>query len=160
MKTTRYNIFETNSSSSHSITISKDLTATLDSIPLDSKGVLHVYPDEFGWGVDEFTDPEPKASYCYTWVKLNSDASKLAMLESVLKKQTGAKKVIFHTLTEYEEELKADGELTGDDESYGLGGSIDHQSHDVAEEAFTSSKKLKQFIFNPKSVLKLDNDNH
>ena len=158
MKTIRYNIFETNSSSSHSITISKDLTTTLDSMSLDSKGVLHVYPGEFRWGEDTFTDPETKASYCYTWAKINEDPSKMAMLGTVLKKQTGAKKVMFHELTEYEEELQEDQELTKDDLS-GFGGQIDHQSSDVAEEAFTSSKKLKQFIFNPKSILHISSDN-
>ena len=67
------------------------------------------------------------------------------MLTKVLKEVTGATNVEFHT----------SDDCMNRDWSY-----IDHQSHGTSNHAFESEEILKNFIFNPKSTLQTDNDNH
>ena len=43
---------------------------------------------------------------------------------------------------------------------YEVEGYIDHQSSDVADDAFETEDQLKHFIFNQDSCLTIDNDNH
>ena len=57
----RCNIFETNSSSIHAVSIFK---GTNYSIPEN----IEIRPGEFGWYPDTFCDPESKLSYLYTWI--------------------------------------------------------------------------------------------
>ena len=57
---TRKNVFETNSSSVHSIVIHKHP----DSLAIPESLVFR--PGEFGWEVDALDTPEEKASYLYT----------------------------------------------------------------------------------------------
>lgn len=144
MKTIRQSIFETNSSSSHSITISRS-SKLLDSIGLEDDGSVHIYPGDFGWGVDVFKDPETKASYCYTYAENYAAPEKFNLLTEVLLEQTGAKKVIYHKEAEPQ---------VGSGAGY-----IDHQSQDTCEKAFRNKETLKRFIFNPESILIIGNDN-
>lgn len=134
---TRMSVFETNSSSTHSISIetaqSMDLLQTI--CPNDS-GTIYLYGGEFGWEPETFTDAETKANYCAT--DMQSDREKLEMLSEVIKDHTGAKAVIFDLKDAY----------------------VDHQSAGTSYEAFASKKTLRDFIFNPKSTLHTDNDNY
>lgn len=133
----RRSVFETNSSSSHSVTIAGwPPKGKTDSLPVSGGGVCSIWPGEFGWEEDTFYDAETKASYCYMYARENPDQMK--QLENVIREQTGCKQVRFEE---------------GD-------GWIDHQSSDVAREAFASDDTLRAFIFNPDSVLRTDNDNH
>lgn len=144
----RQGVFETNSSSSHSICIAR--IGTLDAtLHVDEDGVCNVFTGEFGWEVCEYTDAPTKAAYCLTYAKGCGNDSKenksdLSMLESVIMKQTGAKSVVF---------------VEGDD-SYYKWGYIDHQSDAVCYDAFKDEETLSNFIFNSYSTLMTDNDNH
>jgi hypothetical protein len=147
MQKIRKGVFETNSSSTHSICIESG-SYVADKIPLKD-GVCKIYPGEFGWEVEDYSDAATKASYCLVYA-IGSEYDKdepvnqnLDMLKSVLKEVTGAKDVEFV--------LNVNG--------YNKWGYIDHQSSDVCSEAFTSREKLKDFIFNPESILHTDNDN-
>ncbi len=143
MKKTRVAVFETNSSSTHSISIasSGDLT---DRLLVEDDGACQIYPGEFGWEEETFWDATSKASYCLTYCKQSGRVECEEMLKRVIMERTGASEVLF---MEYPDR-------------YYPWGHIDHQSHEVCEEAFQNEENLAAFIFNPKSYLRTDNDNH
>ncbi len=144
MKVTRRNVFETNSSSTHSITIAGGKEYKVDSLPLRDDGICWVYPGEFGWETESYNDAVTKASYALTWAKSYGEAEAVDMLRDVIAKETGTK-VKF---------------VRSSDDEYHAWGYIDHQSDDAAKDAFKSSEALRDFIFNPASELRTDNDNH
>jgi hypothetical protein len=134
MKVTRLAVFETVSSSQHSITLSTGVPSRVDMLPRSDDG-YHISTGEFGWGVDRFTDASTKASYCLTDNKENPE--RLQMLR---------------------ETLEAEGfvplHFDGMDDGY-----VDHQSVGTSETAFESKSKLLRFIFDPQCVLEISNDN-
>lgn len=158
MKQIRPSAFETNSSSSHSITIDQGMFVPAK-LHVGSNGVLEIFPGEFGWGVDHFTDAPTKASYCLTWLKVMEHVDDVEleteMLIGVLKRVTGAETVEF--VPAYTEETKSQYDCYP-------WGYIDHQSIEngggVGREAFLDKDMLERFIFNTRSVLTIDNDNH
>lgn len=139
---TRHGVFETNSSSTHSISIHKS-TLFDTTLYVDEDGVCTITPGKFGWEMERYTDAGTKASYCLTYCWRNGDSTKLDMLREVIQFHTNCKNVQFVQLDGYSPE-----------------GYIDHQSSDVAEDAFESKNALRAFIFNSRSVLTTDNDNH
>ena len=151
MKNIRQKVFETNSSSTHSISISNVTNGVYDTIIPDKKGNIYLTGGEFGWEEESYTDPTIKAIYCAIDIKADiADTSTQVnkhkkMLTKVICEHTGAKKVIFDFSTDYNAKKY----------SY-----IDHQSEGTSLEAFASEKALKDFIFGPESVLTTDNDNH
>lgn len=137
-KLIRTGVFETNSSSSHSISISSDSEHILDGTTLvpDYNGIIKLRGGEFGWEWERFFDAATKANYCAVGCKNNDSLTE--MLIEVIKEQTGAEEVIV-----------AIGE-----HSY-----IDHDSTEVYEPAFEDKETLRNFIFNKKSLLYTGNDN-
>jgi hypothetical protein len=152
MKKTRTGVFETNSSSTHSIVIAEDKSFVLDLLPVEG-GVCRVYAGEFEWEERRYNDAATKASYCLTYVKhirdLTCATAYEAVLEAVIRKETGAQVVEFIGIGMPDSEISA--------MDWGL---IDHQSSDVCEEAFLTEAALRAFIFNRNSTLLTDNDNH
>ena len=150
MRVIRRAMFETNSSSTHSITIDRKWPPSkMGKIHVEPDGVCYVYPGEFGWGVEEFRDAAAKASYCYTFATTvaaeEEGKALLDRLAKLIREQTGCSEVKFCVLRREGEENR---------------GYIDHQSKDVAREAFENDETLRDFIFNPDSILRIDNDNH
>lgn len=155
MINTRHSVFETNSSSTHSISISHD-TKTLVSLPL-KEGKVHVGFGEFGWEQETYNSTESKLAYAATFAfsfkpdhkygggDLGLHDKYKEMLETVLKRQTGAKEIIYDA---------------GEESEFYPYGYIDHQSMDTAEEMYESLDTLRNFIFNPDSYFETDNDNH
>lgn len=143
MKTIRQDAFETNSSSTHSITINSN-TILYDSITPDEDGNIVLYGGQFGWDFEKFNDPLSKANYCA--IDCGDYSEKKEMLIRVIKKHTGAKDVIFKFVTDYSIETP--------NYSY-----IDHQSCGTSNDAFSDDDYLKNFIFNVKSTLFTGNDN-
>lgn len=149
-KEIRHGVFETNSSSSHSISIAKGNEEFLmDSIIPDEYGHIHLRGGEFGWSWEKFNDALTKANYCAVHASdpanLKRDAAHLKeMLVEVIKDQTGASEVVFELSTDWD----------SPNHSY-----IDHQSAGVAQEAFASKETLRNFIFNRNSRLFTGNDN-
>lgn len=137
MITKRLNVFETNSSSSHSITINT-IDEDWDTIIPNEEGIIYLNGGEFGWGYEEITDALTKANYCAVDFKENDNL--LEKLSSVIKDFTRANEVII------------DLSWTS---SY-----IDHQSDGTVRYEYLSDEDLKYFIFNKKSILIIDNDNH
>lgn len=147
----RQNCWETNSSSSHSLTIVSGnykipklsrLTSQNDPYEVVLTG------GQFGWGIDNFSDFDTKLRYAYTSAtgydgednnpKTNNE---LAMLCDVI--------------TEYFPEWSSKHYFkftTGD--YY-----IDHQSTHLKDELFQSKRTLRNFLFCSKSILHISNDN-
>jgi hypothetical protein len=67
-KLIRHGVFETNSSSSHSISISHDVRKYQTLFP-DEDGAYIFDGGEFGWGYDSYTDADTKANYVATMSK-------------------------------------------------------------------------------------------
>ncbi len=63
MKNIRNNVFETNSSSSHSIVISRS-NKCKDTIELNNDGCIVLTGGEFGWDWEMYHFAEDKANYC------------------------------------------------------------------------------------------------
>src|ERR1035437_5327565 len=121
MKIIRHSVFETNSSSSHSISIA-DKCEVYQTIYPNGDGEIILEGGDFGWENDFYSDSWTKANYCA------QDGIDDEMLERVIKNHTGAKKVIIN-LGDY--------------------CSIDHQSIGTSEAAFESDETLKRFLFSP-----------
>jgi hypothetical protein len=136
MKNIRSSVFETNSSSTHSISISKDSYGILETIVPNDNGIIILIGGEFGWEWEKYNDALTKANYCAVDNINNRD-----MLIEVIKEHTGAKDVVIAI-----------------DESWNSS-YIDHQSEGTSNEAFKTKETLKNFIFNSKCYLFTGNDN-
>jgi hypothetical protein len=156
----RYGVFETNSSSSHSLTIvSNNKKNTIASIMetiacirashLRLSGKVDVSVDMigFGWEFEKYNGFHTKTAYLLTgiflsnqnsWEYAKENSHELQMLMKVIREEVGL-------------------DLELPDKS--LVSYIDHQSSDVYKEAFESESVLKMFLFNPESYLETGNDN-
>lgn len=153
-KQTRGSVFETNSSSTHSLVLCE--TGSLLEQPfsdvITNKGVVIVTGGEFGWDEETFTNVHDKLSYLYTDAMLlagdddNPDPIqnlKLKMLFNAVKEHTGCQ-LVFARVSDYW--------------PYGY---IDHQSIGLCEEVWCKGVEgVKYFLFNPGSYFETDNDNH
>ncbi|GAF76866.1 unnamed protein product, partial [marine sediment metagenome] len=92
MRQVRQGVFETASSSVHSLSIGRLEKGKHAKLSLDEGGtVCRIYPGEFGWGVNTFRDPHSRASYCLTAAANANNAEGLALLREVIEKETGAR---------------------------------------------------------------------
>lgn len=147
-KLIRKGVFETNSSSCHSLSIDNNADV-LDTLYPNENGNIILKGGKFGWEEENYNDAKTKANYALL-IAIGSyfDDNDIEYLENNVKYQM-LKKVI-------EEQTGGKLELDIKSLSYSY---IDHQSSDN-DEMFNSEEHLKMFIFNPKSVLYTDNDNH
>lgn len=129
----RRSIFETNSSSSHSITICNDDNFLIETIDVNDDGVIVLNGGEFGWGFEQFDSAIDKANYCAQSFMDTQNEVAISNLVEVLIEQTGADEVLIN-----------------------CNGYVDHQS---VNEAPTEKESIKSFIFNTKSYLRTGNDN-
>jgi hypothetical protein len=133
-KIVRTSVFETNSSSAHSISLANDsMDFVMDTIYPDQDGKIMVFGCEFGWGWEKFNDSMTKLAYVFQ----DQGSNHYDMIVEVVKEQTGAEEVEF-------------------DEA---GGYIDHDGCGTASEVCHSKESLRQFIFNKNSWLFIGNDN-
>jgi len=150
MRKIRRGVFETNSSSTHSITLScGDIVQ--DKLHVNDRNECIIYTGEFGWEVEAYHDAATKASYALTHaVNLGNSvktAELLYMLRQAIERGIGD-----------DVDIIFDADPTSNE--WGSNGYIDHQSFGVAEDAFRSVNTLHRFIFDRNSVLYTDNDNH
>ena len=143
MKKIRESVFETNSSSCHSLSIKSD-DILLDYLIPDKEGNINIYTDGFGWAWEKYNNAYAKASYCLTGINYVDNKSKaLTNLKEVIQEQTLCNNVnLFFK--------KANSSCY-----------IDHQSVENGEMNNLLFDKLKlfNFIFNKNSWLFLGNDN-
>jgi len=152
-------MFETNSSSCHSITVA-DHGALKNSLEISKNNTIISRGGEFGWEPEEFNDAQTKLDYLVTFIFYNyiGKEKKLQIDEFTDK-----------NLHYYEKLCKAIEDFTGcilevlpseDEDEFFPIGYIDHQSYGVAKEILSKTVGyIKRFIFNPKSILYIDNDN-
>jgi len=150
MKVIRRSVFETNSSSSHSVSIVQG-DYIPDKLYVGPGKVCEICPGEFGWEEESYYDAATKASYAFTYAKempdygLGDGEREMDMLKKVIEAVT-----------------KAVVQFVGTGDKYHPYGYIDHQSIEdggPGKEVFASEETLRDFIFNPASELRTDNDN-
>lgn len=136
MKQIRKSVFETNSSSTHSICITKNDI-------LDSQVVNNIYFElgEFGWEICTLDTINDKASYLYTAIVYND---KLELIESI-------KRILDKNNVNCEFE-----ELEDDDYCY-----IDHgyKLNKFIDDICNNEDKLMRFLFSSESFVLTGNDN-
>jgi len=146
MKQTRKGFFETNSSSTHSISLGgDDLESIIHMLRPQFPGIqegdteytINLAGYVFGWEIETYNDAEIKLAYA-----LLDYAPDYQIVQDVFKEITGVELVV--KMSEYD--------------NNGYTGYIDHQSRGTATEL--SREELINFIFNPHSELHTDNDNH
>lgn len=150
-KVIREGVLETNSSSSHAVTLSQSSVSEylLDTILPDRDGIIVLRGGEFGWDFEKYTDARTKANYLVLTIgyMLTDRIAKIASvleenslyddLREVIMEQTGATDVVFDAEDGY----------------------IDHESTNVAKDALVSKEAMYNFIFNKHSILYTGNDN-
>lgn len=141
---TRRNVFETNSSSMHSLSIASGVDKSDDS--LEKNGVIFVELGQYGWGYDELNTTDEKLRYVLTHIHYGViDESALDTVKDLVKSKTGS-----------------DIEIINYDENNFW---IDHQSTDMLDDFYYDSGLsyrdfIEQVIFNPNYVIIIDNDNN
>lgn len=142
MRQTRNGVFETNSSSVHSICISKE---PIEKFP-DS---IHFYLGEYGWGFDTV---EP-AYYLYTAIMCIYDSPerdiKLNQLKSMLDNHS-----ISYT---FEEPIYYSGMYGTWIDNAGI--DHDYEARDFVEAVLANDDLLMRCLFGPNSVVYTGNDN-
>lgn len=129
----RVGVWETNSSSSHSLSVGSEENKSfvLSTILPNGEGKIRLTGGAYGWEWFKTNDSLEKANYCVQSIGLTDN------LIEVIKEVTGAEEVY----------LK---------ENEGAYNYIDHDSHGMI---FDSKEWLKDFIFNKNSFLFGGNDN-
>ena len=168
-KIIRIGLPETNSSSSHSVSINMGNDFIL---PGDPRFNLEIKDDtlfipckddqgggSFGWEVEKYNDPLTKLQYvCGIFcndISTHHGRTKITKLKRLLCDILGVKNVVFEWDNKYFAELKK----LGKEEAYRDYPEINHNSTDIFDEIIESQETVKHFIFNPKSWLYLGNDN-
>lgn len=134
-KLIRKSVFETNSSSCHSISLASfDKEFVIDTIYPDQFGKIYVEGGEFGWHWERYNDAKTKLSYAF------QDGVDIGLLSKVVMDQTGATEVVFDAKSKQE-------------------GYIDHESVGNARSICVDETSTRNFIFNKNSWLFTGNDN-
>jgi hypothetical protein len=136
----RNNIFETNSSSTHSFVISGDKPDFI--IPNIKQKAIIVQCDDYGWGPRKLTTWMQRAEYMATYAALYGGDEAVNKFETEMSDYL---KVPVHIAMPRKNEY-------GDYDYY-----IDHQSIDYAKRMF---ENLKQTVFAKNAYISIDNDNH
>jgi hypothetical protein len=138
-KNIRTSVFETNSSSSHSISLNEDnILIDITLIP-DEEGIIRLIGGEFGWEWERYNDAITKANYA----SIETSGANREFLINAIKEQTGAKEVILLASLDY------------DATNYSY---IDHESTGLLNQIDTI-EKMKNWLFNPNTWLITGNDN-
>lgn len=145
----RRGMFETNSSSTHSITLSSGQIVH-DKLHVNDANVCTIYTGEFGWEIKSYFDAATKASYALTYAMSASGDMRSHLLDMLREA----------IQMEYGYDIKVEFDINPNDNDWGTNGYIDHQSLDVCGDVYNSVRDLHRFIFDRNSVLYTDNDNH
>ena len=176
MKQIRKNVFETNSSSTHSVSISNKNSTYYGSTVLDTfidkcDNKAHVKFGEFGWEIESYNLPYNKLQYIVTML-VETEGSDISCVEDLF--ETDGFKLINDAVADY---CNCDGIWIDDDmkmDSYTWDGKthyyiehegyIDHQSHEdyssVQDFLDDYCLNITQFIFDGGVTVHTDNDNH
>jgi hypothetical protein len=148
MKKIRQGVFETNSSSTHSICIAKEAELTLP------KSLAFTF-GEFGWGYDRLSSTGEKASYLYTGLMANGKKDECDTIFDVLRSkgiEVAAEEPIYEKYTY---------EGSNGKEYIENGGHVDHSDElsDFLNAVCNDENKLMNFLFSDLSFILTGNDN-
>lgn len=169
-KAIRVSVWETNSSSCHSVSVSRKSNKDYESIRhhIDLDGILHIEPEEFGWEQKKYRFPYNKIQYAFEMILMtelsyderkkitkNSDLNIIYNTEGFINLKT----LLISTIDECKD-VVIDTDFT----YYDNLGYIDHQScegyNSLQEFLNDYDVNLEEFIFDTGVVLKTDNDNY
>lgn len=168
MRKIRTGVFETNSSSSHSIALNTIPRSgrynSVFGIEPDENGYIHAELGEFGWGYDVLYNTLDKLSYVLT-IAISSMGDSIKSAEDFY--QTEDFKMIQECVKEHGVNgLIVDNVIVvnkyGDRTWTEYGGYIDHQSQFGSVQGFLDAYgiTLEELIFTDKYNIIIDNDNH
>ena len=175
MKKFRFGVFETNSSSTHSVTIRGEGTLVPESerlsiFPLDDmKNIIINLDDcEFGWELEFYRDPWNKLKYLIMMV-VETECNECKNIDDIY--ETEGFKLIQNEIPNKIVIVDNIWELVKFKDNYGHtrsylshNGYIDHQSYegypDLKSFLDYYHLNVKTFVFNDKVELITDNDNH
>ena len=152
MKQIRKGVFETNSSSTHSICIAKD---TELSIPKS----LHFSFGEFGWEKDRLDSIEEKASYLYTGLIANKREENIENIFEILRNK-GINVTNEEEITIERSYTNLKGELVKYSSSEN-GGYVDHSNEleNFLNFICADENNLMNYLFSDFSFIRTGNDN-
>lgn len=163
----REGIFESNSSSTHSLSVSRKSSYDYESIKrfIALDGALHIVPEEFGWEEREYRLPYNKIQYAFEMIYMTEfsyDELKTLSVDEIYESEgfQALKEAILENISECKDVVVEPIEDTWSNPF----GYIDYQScenykslqHFLSDYDVT----LEEFIFNTGIILKTDNDNH
>ena len=175
MKAIRNSVFETNSSSSHSITIGKQGILSPFCIPINDDGYVVGEFGEFGWGYEKLKSQSEKLSYLLTMVaitemqwRVEPDVDIIKLFEQTVGFQSLNKFVSQYcngiSLECIGLEVRKSFDETDTFHYVDYYGYIDHQScgHYNSLQNFLDYYELsiEEIILNDDVVIIIDNDNH
>jgi len=144
MKVIRSGVFETNSSSTHSICITKN------NILDDKQDFIKFTIGEFGWEHEKYTTPYEKAQYLYTAILENKQYDLIYKIKTILDSHN-----IKYEFEEPKFYTSSDGKY-----KYLAYGYIDHSDElDDFLEICEDEDKLMKFLFSSESFIITGNDN-
>ncbi len=156
---TRHGVFETNSSSTHSLTLSPTMENMVKNPVSDyeiSVGFVTVHPGEYGWEEETYSGFREKASYLYTDAmigEIDVDPN-----DEFYRNTNLQLKMIVDSIKEY---TGLDVVFTEIKDEYHPFGYIDHQSHGTCSGVWEDDiNGVTRFLFSVDSSFKTDNDNH
>lgn len=145
----RKNVFETNSSSTHSLVLSKKDRGWNFDLPVDEDGVLTVKFGEFGWGPQVLSTPMEKLSYLITdrgptyedgyFEELIEESDELQKIVNIIKEQCPYVKEVW---------------FEPNDDDYYRFGYVDHES-----DGTSYGMSIKELVFSNDVIILIDNDN-
>ena len=153
----RKNVFETNSSSTHSLVISTKERSYDYSLPVED-GVLTIPFGEFGWGPDILSTPIEKLSYLIT------DRIDLYDIPEDIKDDEGAVQALImesEPICEIVDAIKCCCAKVEEvrfeiGDSWNPFGYVDHESCGTSHE---DSLSIEEIAFSNKVIIMIDNDN-
>lgn len=158
---TRYGVFETNSSSTHSLTLSPTMENMVKSPVSDyeiKNGFVEIRPSDYGWEVESYSNIHDKASYLYVDAMTGEDSSNVDPNDDFYRNRNFKLKMIVDAFKEY---TGLDVKFKTSSDKYNPFGYIDHQSHGLCNEVFEEGTNgVIRFIFSENSYFQTDNDNH
>jgi len=158
---------ETNSSSSHSVSISMEPTNLVSpgdkdwDIEITEDGILKIPGGkDFGWDYFKTNSILVKLQYlCGIYcddIISDRGKKKIVRLKKILKRIFGVRDVEFLWITKFSEDLKT---VENQEDAYYNCPTIDHNSHDIFEEITENERVIRAFLLSRDSWLYGGNDN-
>lgn len=158
-------VFETNSSSSHSVTVDQAELADYGlSKEVLREGVIRgtLQSNAYGWAWRRFYDPGSKIAYLMLQLAggyMPDGADELQATDDHVELFKNASSRVEYLIDVVEEATGCRFELNRDDASLDYGFSIDHDSAGVGLDLIGEKEDLLKFIFGKNSYLETSNDN-